>query len=220
MWRLSRRSVVAVRHSGGAAQPLPAGLEVAGCTLKVRYDNDGTTEVISAAEEPPSVFEEVFGVIAIPAYLGATILGASSEPTVVGGSDGGPRFRKAQEELEEFKAATGTGKVETTGKVDGEAPQSGEYWGASDESDEGDQSVRSHLTFHKDGRITGHGRDGVDGSYRVADGHWRVGSTVFNHDKIRLAWKEQYDEGFEAICFGTYNRKAGRSRGDSPRAAA
>ena len=187
--------------SSGAAQPLPAGLEVDGCRLKVSY-NDGTTEVISAAQEPPSAFEEAADFLVIPAYLGMIALASTPDG---GGSDGGARFRKAKEELEEFKAESGKGE--------GEPPKSGEFWGASDESDDGDQSVRSHLKFGKNGRITGHGRDGVDGSYRIADGHWRVGKHAFNKDKVLLAWKEQYDEGFEAICFGTYNRKTGKIEG-------
>merc|ERR1712146_767364 len=43
-------------------------------------------------------------------------------------------------------------------------PLSGEYWGSSEESDEGDQAVRTKLGFSSNGEIKGSGRDGVDGS--------------------------------------------------------
>merc|ERR1719262_1729502 len=54
----------------------------------------------------------------------------------------------------------------------GSRPKSGEYWGSSEESDDGDQAVRSTITFEATGAVRGHGVDGEDGAYKITNGVW------------------------------------------------
>merc|ERR1719473_1507927 len=86
------------------------------------------------------------------------------------------------------------------------ADLSGDYWGNSDESDEGDQAIRVKLRFERDGRITGRGTDGVDGAYKITSGRWEA----LPNGGLRLAWKERYDEGFTAICMGECDAASGK----------
>lgn len=175
--------------SSGAAQPLASTLGSAGgCELVVRYADDGTTDTISAAKEPPSVFEEAVLPLALLGYVGLVALpsGGSS------GSGGGRTFdifERRHDEMMEKHAPPG----------DQPPPPSGEYWGATEEEDEGDQAVRVTLKFGRDGRMNGRGNDGVDGFYKIRDGLWWAESD----GTVRVAWKEVYDEGFTAICHGT-----------------
>ena len=74
-----------------------------------------------------------------------------------------------------------------------ERPADGDYVGESAEDDDGDQAVRTTLTFGRDGIVSGSGFDGVDGAYVVSYGRW-AGK--------RVAWIETYDEGFTVVLRG------------------
>lgn len=184
---------------GGAltSTPLPPGFDN-GCTLKIQYA-DGTTDVVSAAEAPPSAVDEALGVAAIPAYLalqGLPLLFPDSE----------------YDEYDEYESMMGSYEAQRAGSKskadppDCLADMNGEYWGGSEESDEGDQAIRVHFKFSKDGKITGRGRDNVDGSYKIPSGYWKARPD----GDISLHWKEDYDEGFDVICEGTYHVKSGK----------
>lgn len=100
------------------------------------------------------------------------------------------------EELQETRALMRTLKAE----VDAdplvaaiEKPASGTYTGETAEDDAGDQSASTELTFDANGRVTGKGFDGVDGAYKIRQGNW---------SGKRVAWVEEYDEGFEVALRG------------------
>lgn len=73
-----------------------------------------------------------------------------------------------------------------------EKPPDGTYTGDTAEEDGGDQSASTTLTFDESGGLTGDGFDGVDGAYTV-DGRW-AGQ--------RVAWMEEYDDGFTVALRG------------------
>lgn len=164
-------------------QPVP-GFDEA-CTVTVRY-KDGTTGVLSAAEEPVPLWQTA----ATLAAYGALYSWAwgSSEPS----------WGSVREDHDDLL-------LELNGE--GEAPPSGDYWGASQESDDGDQAVRTTLAFKHDGTVRGHGKDGSDGTYRITKGRWGVRG---NDRKVTVAWIEEYDEGFSAAVMGTYDARSGR----------
>jgi len=185
-------------YDGGmGSQPLPPGFD-AGCTLQVQYA-DGSTDMVSSAQEPPSALEEVLSVAIWPVYLGFILWDSK------GSNMYGDYKKKHERFLKDAGAAKGLGLADLTS----DSAMSGEYWGASAESDDGDQSVRVHLRFGSGGRLSGHGRDGADGSYKLKGGRWMVDDV----GKVQLGWREKYDEGFEAICFGEYDAKTGKIRG-------
>lgn len=105
-------------------------------------------------------------------------------------------FEDELERIDEDKAAA----------PPGHAAWSGEYWGGSDESDGGDQAVRVTLNFKPNGRLTGRGRDDVDGSYLITRGRWEVQADGV----VALLWEETYDEGFRTLCMGAYDAASGR----------
>lgn len=185
---------------GGRAksQALPPGFD-GGCTLQVQYD-DGTTDTVSAAEVPAPLWAEYMELSIFPAYLALILLPSS-------GYNKYDDFKKRYEDLlaDHEKALLANAARELHKEL------SGEYWGASDESDAGDQAIRVHLRLSADGRVSGHGRDDADGSYRVKGGRWAMAP---NGKDVRLAWKEVYDEGFFAICFGEYKVKSGKVEAD------
>lgn len=88
-----------------------------------------------------------------------------------------------------------------------QAPASGRYEGDSAEDDDGDQAVMTHLTFEKDGRIRGWGKDGVDGSYAIKEGRWC--SAEDGIGGARVAWIESYDDGFEVALRGQVRKADG-----------
>lgn len=87
-------------------------------------------------------------------------------------------------------------------------PKSGEYWGASNEDDHGDQSIRTTLEFRSDGRVSGRGIDDADGSYSVT-GRWapRTGRYSTEYD---IVWTERYHDDLLTLCEGVYNSATGR----------
>jgi len=88
-----------------------------------------------------------------------------------------------------------------------QAPASGRYKGASAEDDDGDQDVVTDLTFLKDGRVRGWGRDGVDGYYEINDGRWSCDADTTGG--ARVAWIEEYEDGFEVALRGQVRKADG-----------
>lgn len=185
-------------------QPLPAGLDE-GCTLSVQY-KDGTTDTISAAGPPKSEFEEAMDAAALPLVLGGYASLFALDSFSDGTSAGSRKFDEMETILLDVLGASTTGP-EDPATVEALAALSGEFWGGSEgETDGGDQSVRVTLRFERNGRITGRGRDGEDGSYTIRRGRW-----VREDDgRLWVAWEEKYDEGFRAICIGHINAASGK----------
>merc|ERR1712159_598798 len=127
------------------------------------------------------------------------------------GSGSSTAWQKAQdrheEVLQELEEAFAQSK-ETT------PPTTGEYWGGSEESDGADQSVRSTIRFGSDGSISGRGNDGEDGYYTIKDGRWAPLDTLnpLKNNILKVAWKEQYNQGFEVVVEGEYNTRTGKIR--------
>jgi len=176
---------------GHKLQPVPGFAD--DCSVTVQYD-DGTTESVSAAERPKSLVEEWGGLAAYVALqLGIRLLDA----------DDSTSWEDAEERHEELLS-----ELQLT-NLDQQPPASGEYWGSSEESDEGDQAVRSTITFGKDGSITGRGIDGADGAYRIKKGRWGKLDKDAN-SQMTVAWIEEYDEGFRVVVKGRYNASDGK----------
>jgi len=178
-------------------QPLAPGFD-GGCTLSVQYQ-DGSTDTISAAQEPRSEFEE-----ALDAYLPPVVLAGYASMVLLGGASssatGYGDYLEMDTILSDVLEATQTAPDAATAEAaKALAALSGEFWGGSEgETDGGDQSVRVTLNFKRDGRITGRGHDGEDGSYTISRGKW-----VREDDgRLWVAWEEVYHEGFRAICIG------------------
>lgn len=182
------------RKVSSAAVP---GFESIGCgTVTVQYD-DGTTETIAAAQAAPVAGDDdeftVFDGALLAAYGGIMLW--------TEGPRSDTRWADAKDAYnEQLKALKGMPHVY--------APPSGDYWGSSDESDDGDQAVRVRLDFKRDGTITGRGRDGVDGSYKITGGRWAEDEK--DEDTVRVEWMESYDEGFTVVCSGTFKRSTGK----------
>lgn len=183
-------------YGGSASHPLSPGFED-GCTLQVQYA-DGTTDTVSAAEAPPSLLDEA----ALPLVLAGYAFLLTSDGS--SSSSSGSRYAEMrdfyQDELERIDEERGAAPP---GKP---AEWSGEYWGGSDESDGGDQAVRVTLNFKSNGRLTGRGRDDVDGSYRITSGRWEVQAD----GAVAVLWEETYDEGFVTLCMGVYDAESGK----------
>lgn len=84
-------------------------------------------------------------------------------------------------------------------------PADGRYVGSSAEDDDGDQPVAVHLEFKEDGTVQGWGNDGVDGRYVLKDGVWSTtggGGGLAGLLGARVAWIEQYDQGFQVALRG------------------
>jgi len=79
--------------------------------------------------------------------------------------------------------------------------RTGRYVGATVEADGGDQSVAANLRFEPDGRVTGNGRDGIDGTYTLA-GRYFEG---------RCAWVETYRDGVKVAVTGIIPKWPGDS---------
>jgi len=180
----------------GLLQPTP-GFE-SDCTVEVKYDDDGSVGTVSAAVLPTPLWQKALDQLSVAAFIafyGWVFLAPDGERAWTGA-------REDHEELNrELKEAGRTPKESQ--------PLSGEYWGSSEESDDGDQAVRSTLNFAEDGRIKGRGIDGVDGAYRITDGRWGV----LKGGKVTVTWIEVYDEGFRVAVSGSYNVRDGKIRG-------
>jgi len=178
---------------GRTLQPVP-GFE-SDCSVTVKYD-DGTTGTVSAAELPTPLIEQAAPFLAYAGLQGAI---------AVLDSDGGDSWSDAEERHEDSLLALK--RAWASGDTAQDAPPSGEWWGSSEESDEGDQAARSTLKFHPDGTVTGRGEDGVDGAYQLSRGRWGV---LDGDTRPTVAWIEKYDEGFQVAVKGRYNPRNGK----------
>lgn len=191
-------------EGNGKLQVTP-GFENADCTVLVRYDDDGTTATVSAAERPQPLWLKYSAPILYGAYGGFLLWGTGSEI-----DDYDDAKEGYDELLAELAATSDELKEDARRPADSraiQAPISGEYWGASEESDEGDQAVRTTLNFSADGRISGRGKDGVDGAYHITSGRWGVN---LSKTKPTVTWIESYDAGFKAVVAGEYNPRTGK----------
>merc|ERR1719198_2552351 len=111
--------------------------------------------------------------------------------------------------VEELKPSSSPSFASTPARPDGSRPKSGEYWGSSDESDDGDQAVRSKIIFEANGAVRGRGIDGEDGPYTITKGVWGKRDRDKEHE-ITVGWIEQYSEGFEVVVEGFYDVETGK----------
>lgn len=192
-------AVQAGLYSGlaGSFKDLPPGFDC-GCTLKVQYA-DGTVDTVSAAQNPPSVLETFAPIAGYAAYGAATVALDSYEY-----ESEYDRMQKRYEDKLAEEVDPDHSSLLPSGLL---AEISGEYWGGSEESDDGDQAIRCNFRFEKNGHIKGRGRDDVDGSYKIVGGRWAAES---GGKKLKMMWKEAYDDGFTTICTGMYDAKTGK----------
>jgi len=152
-----------------------------------------------------TALEEAASFLALPLYVGLNLAAFVFDVFDEGGEDD-EAWGRAQDRHEQLSS-------ELDASTDAQRPSSGEYWGCSEESDAGDQAVRCSLTFHADGRVTGRGNDGVDGAYRVTRGQWgrpyRKGAARPNGNS-KVAWIEEYDDGFSVAVEGQYDAREGK----------
>lgn len=179
-------------------QPMLPGFDD-GCTLTVQY-NDGSTDTISAAQTPKSEFEETVDTLMPPVVLA----GYASIILLDRPSARYSAFEEMETILSDVLEATSPKADRATEEK--LAALSGEYWGGSDESDGGDQSIRVTLRLQPNGRITGRGLDGEDGSYTIPRGRW----VQEDDGRLWVAWEEKYDEGFTAVCIGHVDESSGK----------
>lgn len=191
----------------GKLQKTP-GFENDDCTVLVRYDDDGTTATVSAAEKAQPLWAKYSDLIGLGLYAGVYGCLALSDGSTRGSYD---RAKEEYDELFAELAATSGELKEDAHRPSEEreiqVPVSGEYWGASEETDDGDQAVRTTLKFGVDGKISGRGIDGVDGAYRITSGRWGVN---LSKKKPTVTWIERYDAGFTVVVAGEYNPVTGK----------
>jgi len=184
------------------------GLEDADCTVRVRYDDDGTDATVSAAEKAQPLWAKYSDLIELGIFAGLYGSMALWDGSTTSSHD---RAQQEYHELFAELAATSDELDEDARRPPGEreiqVPASGEYWGASEESDEGDQAVRTTLIFGTNGKISGRGIDGVDGAYRITSGRWGVN---LSKKKPTVTWIERYDAGFTVVVAGAYDPRTGK----------
>lgn len=168
----------------------------ADCSVTVQYDDDGATETLSAAEKALPLWLKYLDLELVGAlYGGMGLMTMLEEPLW-------DREKKRHEAMVEEL-------MQSIDPVEGSRPKSGEYWGSSDESDDGDQAVRSWITFEPTGVVRGRGTDGEDGPYKITEGVWgkRTGD---KENEMTVGWIEEYAEGFQVVVEGFYDANTGK----------
>lgn len=185
---------------GSQLQTVP-GLD-SDCSVTVRYDDDGTTETLSAAEKAQPLWIKYLDLELVGGAYGTLGLMSALETPLW-------EREKARHDrmLEELSPPKGSPPKGSPPK--GSRPQSGEYWGASEESDEGDQSVRSSISFDGGGAVRGRGVDGEDVAYTITKGVWGQREGDKEHE-VSVGWIEEYDEGFQVVVEGFYSEETGK----------
>lgn len=181
--------------AGRVLQPVP-GFE-GDCTVTVQY-SDGSTETVYAAEQPTPLAETLGG-LALYGGLYAAIF--ALDGTGGGASSSEDRWESTMADHDELLSELACAER----PADEQMPPSGDYWGGSEESDAGNQAVRTTLKFRKDGKIEGRGRDGVDGAYRITKGRWGA-LDGDGRNQLTVTWVEVYDEGFQVAVKGRCDR--------------
>jgi len=185
---------------GSQLQTIP-GLD-ADCSVTVQYDDDGTTETLSAAEKAQPLWVKYLDLELVGgAYGGLGLLSALET------SAWEKEEKRHDAMLEELKPSGARHPARPTPVRS--CPKSGEYWGSSEESDEGDQSVRSTITFDVSGAVRGRGVDGEDGRYTITKGVWGRCECDKEHE-VSVGWIEEYDEGFAVVVEGFYSSETGK----------
>jgi len=183
---------------GSRLQTVP-GLD-ADCSVTVQYDDDGATETLSAAEKAQPLWLKYLDLELVGAAYGG--LGLTSALETSAWEKAKKRHKAMIEELTPSFAYILARPVKLR-------PGSGEYWGSSEESDDGDQVVRSKITFEATGAVRGRGVDGEDGPYKITQGVWGKRDGDKEHE-VTVGWIEQYEEGFEVVVEGFYDVKSGK----------
>jgi len=193
---------------GSQLQAIP-GID-ADCSVTVQYDDDGTIETLSAAERAQPLWLKYIVLELYGAFYGGMGLLSTFEQSAWENEK-----ERHESMLEELKPSAAF-EAAPASRPAGSRPKSGEYWGGSEESDDGDQSVRSTLTFDASGAIHGRGVDGDDGPYKISRGVWgkREGD---QESEVSVGWVEQYYDGpldrsggFEVVVEGFYDATTGR----------
>jgi len=184
---------------GSRLQTIP-GLD-SDCSVTVRYDDDGSTETLSAAEKAQPLWIKYLDLELLGgAYGGLGLLSALET------SAWEKEEKRHDRMLDELKPSWN--HAARPNPV-GLCPASGEYWGSSEESDEGDQSVRSTITFEPSGAVRGKGTDGEDGPYKITKGVWGK-RNVDKEGELSVGWVEEYTEGFQVVVEGFYSTETGK----------
>jgi len=184
---------------GSKLQVVP-GLD-ADCSVTVRYEDDGSTETLSAAEKAQPLWIK---------YLDLELIGGGYAALGLMEALRTPLWEKEEKRhsrmLEELHPSFSHPARPTPSES---CPPSGEYWGASEESDEGDQSVKATITFDPSGAVRGRGVDGEDGPYTITKGVWGRRDGDREHE-VSVGWIEEYTEGFQVIVEGFHDAETGR----------
>jgi len=199
-WGLRRKATV-VRSSpqvslyGSQLQTIP-GID-ADCSVTVQYDDDGTTETLSAAEQAEPLWLKYLDLEVVGAVYGWLALDSAITPSLW------------EREQKRHQAMVDELNADESARPAGSCPKSGEYWGSSEESDDGDQAVRSTITFGAGGSVRGRGVDGEDGPYQIVRGVWGKRAGDKAHE-VTVGWIEEYSEGFQVVVEGFYDEKTGK----------
>ena len=184
---------------GSQLQTIP-GFD-ADCSVTVQYDDDGTAETLSAAEKAQPLWVKYLDLELVGgAYGGLGLLSALET------SAWEKEEKRHDAMLRELKPSWNHPARPTPVRS---CPKSGEYWGSSEESDEGDQSVRSTITFEASGAVRGRGVDCEDGPYTITKGVWGRREGDKEHE-VSVGWIEMYHEGFTVVVEGFYNSETGK----------
>ena len=174
------------------------------CSVTVQYDDDGATETLSAAEKAQPLWIKYLDLELVGAMYGGLGLSSAFETSAW------EREKKRHEAMvEELEPSSLFSSPDEARRPQGSRPKSGEYWGASEESDNGDQSVRSKIKFDANGAVRGQGNDGEDGPYTIKRGVWGKRDTDKEHE-VTVGWIEQYTSGFQVVVEGFYDAKTGK----------
>jgi len=172
------------------------------CSVTVQYD-DGATETLSAAEKAQPLWLKYLDLELLAGTYGAlglmTMLDSSSSSA----------WEAETERHEAMVNALKPSVLPSSARPRGSRPASGVYWGTSDESDDGDQSVRSTIHFDPTGTVRGHGVDGEDGPYTITSGVWGKREIDEEHE-VTVGWIEKYSEGFQVVVEGFYDVRTGK----------
>lgn len=168
--------------------------------MTVKYDDDGTSETLSAAEKAEPLWLKYLDLeLYMAMYGGMGLLSAVEE------SSWERETKRHEDMLKELQPSL----IPSPSRPKQLCPKSGEYWGSSEESDDGDQAVRSKITFDVTGGVRGSGVDGEDGPYKITKGVWGKRDVDKEHE-VSVGWIEEYSEGFQVVVEGFYNSETGK----------
>jgi len=183
---------------GSKLQTIP-GFD-ADCSVTVQYDDDSTTETLSAAEKAQPLWLK---------YLDLEILGGMYGSLGLASALETPLWEREKKRHEAMVEELKPSPSDMSAQPSEMCPPSGEFWGSSEESDDGDQAVRSTISFDRSGNVRGRGIDGEDGPYTITQGVWGKRAGDKEHE-VTVGWIEKYSEGFEVVVEGFYDTRTGK----------